>query len=265
MRISLNGPVIPDSDKWLYDYFGEPAICPKTVRQAIQENPAGETLEVEINSPGGEVFSGFEIYSLLRDAACPTTAIVQSLAASAAATMMAGCQTVKLSPVAQVMVHLPSTVTSGNQEDHRQSVEVLESITQSILNAYELKVGGKTSRAGLRAMMARTSWLSAQEAVDAGLADEIMYQNDPLPGSVVNAVGGTLRAALTNGCSLRDRAELLAQYEDAVRSGKAEAVPGHPVSAAPKSPAEPESHRCTDDWQAEARLNIEKNRFMEVM
>ena len=263
MRISLNGPVIPDAWDWLYTFLKEDHICPKAIRQAIRDTPDGEALELEINSGGGDVFAGFEAYSLLREAKCPTVGIVQSLAASSAANILAGCQTVQMSPVAQIMIHLPATGTEGNQVAHRESAAMLESITQSILNAYEIKVQGKTTRSKLRTMMDRTTWMSAQDAVDVGLADEVLYQDEPLPGNVVNCISGAIRTALTNSSAgALDYSAMLAQYEDAVRSGKTEAIPGHPVSDTPKAPTEPTP--TTDDWQATARLNIEKNRFLEV-
>ena len=67
MRITLNGLVVASGDQWLYDWFGVEAFSPAVVRQALADNPEGEALEVELNSPGGSVFAGFELYSLLRE------------------------------------------------------------------------------------------------------------------------------------------------------------------------------------------------------
>ena len=53
MRVRLNGTVIPSGSQWLYDYFGIDAFSPALVRQAVENNPEGEDLELEINSPGG--------------------------------------------------------------------------------------------------------------------------------------------------------------------------------------------------------------------
>ena len=91
MRVTLNGEVISDDYQWLYDYFEIAAFSPGVIRQALRDNPEGEELVLEINSVGGSVFAGFEIYTLLRGAECHTVAEVQSLAASAASTVMAGC------------------------------------------------------------------------------------------------------------------------------------------------------------------------------
>ena len=174
MRITLNGLVVASGDQWLYDWFGVEAFSPAVVRQALADNPEGEALEVELNSPGGSVFAGFELYSLLREARCRTVAIVQSLAGSAASTVMAACGHVVMSPVAQVMIHLPSSWAAGNQNDMKHEARVLEQITQSILNGYEAKCRGKADRARLDRLIRAESWLTAQEAVELGLADEIL-------------------------------------------------------------------------------------------
>lgn len=273
MRVQLNGEVIPSEYQWLYDWWEIPAFSPAVVRQAIETNPAGEDLELEINSGGGSVFAGFEIYSILREAKCNTVAMVQSLAASAASTVMVGCRQVRLSPVAQVMIHLPVTATYGNQRDHRESLQMLESITQSILNGYQLRCGEKASRERLEQLMDSETWLPAQDAVELGLADAIMVDGEQvnsavLPLSVVNAVGGGIRALASNTVH-NDTAMLLAQYQQLVASGVRPAAEGHPVESqketpSPNDPVAPagEAPAVHDDWRRKARLAIEKNRFL---
>ena len=171
MRVTLNGIVAADDD---VEWFGFAAFSPKAVRDAVASTPEGEELVLEINSGGGSVFAGSEIYSVLRSSGIHTVAEVQSLAASAASYMCLACDEVQISPVAQMMLHLPSTRTSGDRGDHLRSVQMLDSTREAILNAYELKAGGKADRAEFRRMMNAETWLTAQEAVDCGLADGII-------------------------------------------------------------------------------------------
>lgn len=259
MRVTLNGEVINDELQWLYDYFGIPAFSPGKIRQAMKDNPEGEELVLEINSVGGSVFAGFEIYTLLRGAECATVAEVQSLAASAASTVMSGCSRVVMSPVAQVMLHQPAMLTDGNIDEHDRSLRMLESIQRSIINGYAARCGDKTTRRHLENLVNQETWLTAQEAVEIGLADEIMGepagQTEGTPMNVMNAAGG-----------INDPAKLLARYEEAVRNGAAP-VEGHPVDGVendpePVPPAEPGSAENMDGWKREARLAIEKNRFI---
>lgn len=264
MTITLNGYVVADEDLWVYQWFGISAFSPAIVRNAIRENPEGEDLILEINSSGGSVFSGFEIYSLLRGAKCHTVAQVQSLAASAASTVMSGCQQVLISPVAQVMLHLPSISTTGNQDAHKGSIRILDSITQSILNGYELKCAGKTSRHRLEQLMQKESWITAQEAVEMGLADAILWQEDDtvIPKNIVNAVGGGIRSLAASPAGMPSVEALLAQYRELVSQGAAPAE-GHPVENPSKASTPPGRgpENISDSWRREARLTIEKNRF----
>ncbi len=266
MRITLNGLVVDNDDLWLYQWFDIAAFSPGVVRRALADNPEGEDLELEINSPGGAVFPGFEMYSLLREAKCNTVAIVQSLAGSAASTIMAGCREVRMSPVAQVMIHLPSSYTEGNQNDMRREARVLDSITQSILSGYETKCGGKTTRERLERMMRAETWLTAQEAVELGLADSILGQEEggaPLTSSIVNAAGAGIRALAGSAGPVLDVQGLKARYEQLVRAGASPAE-GHPVTeAAEQDPAGKAPEEIAGDWQRRARLAIERNRFME--
>lgn len=112
--------------------------------------------------------------------------------------------------MAQVMVHNPAVTADGNQYDHRKTAEDLEKFSQSILNAYELKCHGKKTRAELEAMMDAETWLPVQEAVEAGLVDEIIGGEALLAPQVVNCVGGGLRALCGAG-GLPSAAELRAK------------------------------------------------------
>lgn len=243
--------MVADDDLWVYDWFGISAFSPRVVREAIRDNVDDE-LVVEVNSGGGSVFAGFEIFSVLRGAKCRTVAVVQSLAASAASSIISGCDTVQVSPVAQIMLHLPAIVTEGNREDHRDSIKLLDSIAVSILNGYETKCRGKTTRDKLAQLMRSETWIPAQDAVEMGLADEILYQDDAagvIPGSIVNSVGSSIRG-LINGAMQPSAAELRARYYELVAKGATPAA-GHPAPAPIQSMP----------WQARARLEIEKNRY----
>lgn len=210
MRTQLNGYIVADDDAWLYRFFDYVVSSPADIRKAVAENPPGETLTVEINSPGGDMFAGFEMYSVLQGAQCDTEAEVQSLAASAASTAMLGCKRVRASPVAQVMVHNPMLRADGNQYDHQKTAETLAKFAQSVLNAYELKSQGKKTRAELEAMMDKETWFPVQEAVEAGLVDEIIGGAGLLAPQVTNCVGSGLRALCGAG-GLPSAAELRAK------------------------------------------------------
>ena len=234
MRLKLNGYVASDADKEIYQWWGLSAFSPQDVRDALEQLPEGEMLTLEINCNGGDVWAGGEIYSVLRGSNADTAAEIQSLAASAASYIAIGCNRVLISPVAQMMIHPPSTATSGDAAEHRQSIKILNSIAGSILNAYELKCAGKRTRQQLASMMQAETWLTAQEAVDAGLADEILYDDD----AVLNP------ADIVNACGMPNLAAMRAEYQKA--------------HTAQEPPADPP----VENWQDAARLAIEKMRFI---
>lgn len=239
MRTQINGFIVADADAEIYRFFGYPVCSPADIRQAVAENPPGETLTVEINSPGGNMWAGFEMYSVLLGAECDTEAEVQSLAASAASTAMIGCRRVRATPVAQVMVHNPEIVAEGNQHDHQKTADTVAKFAQSVLNAYEVKCQGKRTRAELETMMNAETWFSVQDAVDAGLVDEIIGGAGLLSPQVVNAVGGGIRA-LSGAGGLPSAAELRARKE-AVDSGTPEPDEGNDSPAAePENESEQE-------------------------
>jgi ATP-dependent Clp protease, protease subunit len=259
MNLTVNGTIVSDDDRWLYEYFGFSCFSPSAVRNALSNNPRNEELVLEVNSVGGSVFAGFEIYSLLRQAACPTRAVVQSLAASAASTIVSACQTVQMSPVAQIMIHNPSMSTDGNQDAHKASIKLLDAITQSILNGYEVKVKGKTTRDKLTQLMRSETWLPAQEAVKLGLADEILELDDvEIPSTVVNAVGDSIRG-IFNSSNIPTAGELRARYEHDVRAGLKEAAPGHPVNAAKLKSEEEKTEESEEESEEETEEETDDN------
>jgi len=238
-------------DDWadLYRWFGYTGvICPGDIRKAIKENPEGEDLVFEVNSGGGSVFAGFEMYSVLRGAACRTVAEVQSLAASAASTVISGCAVVMLSPVAQIMIHLPTTWTEGDEYEHRSSAAMLRSFKESILNGYVARAAGKSTRAQLSGMMDRTTFFEAHEAVDAGLADGVLDEGGGEPVDPVGVIN-----AMTWG-GLPPIGELRARYEAAVGQGT-------PSGAVRQLPEREPSDTAGDIRLARARMEIERLRY----
>lgn len=259
MRVMISGQIVSNDDKWLYDYFEIPCSCPADIREAIDATPEGDTLTVAINSGGGDVFAGFEMYTALRQAKCPTVAEVESLAASAASTAMIGCDTVLLSPVAQVMIHMPSCETYGNEDDHRESIAVLESILVSILNGYELKCRGRASRDQLEQLVRSSTWMPVQDAVALGLADGVLGEEEGLTmtSRITNATQGF------GGLQMPSKAALLAEYRHRVENGAAPAKGCEAASVSDSTPTTGESAETSveDNWLDEAFVFIEQERF----
>jgi len=158
------------AELYIYDeigYFGVTA----QVLVAELKNVTGD-LTVHINSPGGDVFDGIAILNALRNHKGEVTTIVDGLAASAASFIaQAGSKRV-MARNSELMIHDASGLCIGNSEDMSEMLALLERTSDNIADVYAER-SGKGDRAAWRAAMSAETWYSAQEAVDAGLADEV--------------------------------------------------------------------------------------------
>lgn len=210
MRVRLGGTVIGDDYARIYRKHGFTDLCcPEDVRNAVKSCPADEELIFEINSGGGSVYNGFEMYTVLRDAGRETIGEIQSIAASAASVFAAGCTKVRVSPVANMMIHRASTGASGNAGVMKQAKQMLETVDQSILNAYIQKCGGKCSREKLKNMMNSERFFTAEEAVEMGLADEIMFREEDKDTAMTHAATAMCGGMAQAMASLPDIKELM--------------------------------------------------------
>ena len=175
MKIEIKGTIISNDEKWMYDWFEMDSTAPRDI--ILPES--NEPLEVMINSGGGDVFAGSEIYTMLKDYSGDVNIKVIGIAASAASVIAMAGNKVEISPTAQIMIHNPWISTAGDHNDMRFTAEYLENWAVSLSNAYQLKTG-KTKDELLQLMESET-WFNAQQAVEAGFADEVMFQNTDAP------------------------------------------------------------------------------------
>ncbi|AXQ79430.1 Clp protease ClpP [Streptococcus chenjunshii] len=181
MKIDIKGTIVSNDVKWFYDEYGLTATAPKDI--VLPEN--GEPVEVIINSGGGDVFAGSEIYTALRDYSGAVSIKVVGIAASAASVIAMAGDSVEISPTAQMMIHNVSTVAEGDHRELKHEAEILENYNKSIANAYILKTG--LSPDELLDLMAQETWLSAGQAVEKGFADKVMFAEDELAQLVAAA------------------------------------------------------------------------------
>ena len=171
MRIGIKGLIVPNDDAWIYDMFEFENTSPKAVEDALQQaETTGEDVDIDINSPGGDVFSGSEIYSAIRAYKGNVNIHVVGIAASAASVIACAAHS-DISPTAQMMVHRVSTSATGNVNDMNHAAAMLQQADRAIAAAYVAKSG--MSEHDALDMMDAETWLTAQDAVDYGLIDEI--------------------------------------------------------------------------------------------
>lgn len=193
MKLNLSGELVPSD--WAEDYrrwgYESGFYCPDDVRKAIDGLEPGEELLLEVNSIGGVVFAGNEIYALLEECRNPTRAVIQSMAASAASYMIMPCDRIEIHLPAQLMIHRSSTYAWGNSEDLQQAQQMLDVTDNSILDAYCRRCGDRCSREQLESMMESETYIGSSDALRYGLVDSII-------GGENNAQNGVLVASAFN-------------------------------------------------------------------
>lgn len=174
-RINIRGVMVPNDYKWYYDFFGEDCTCPKDVQQVMDAFADGDEIEVYINSPGGVIDVGSEIYTLLKERKDNVRIYITGEACSAAsvAAMAAYCE---MSPTALMMVHCVSTYAVGNHRSLEHTAEVLRTADRALCSAYVDK-SGMTEEEALE-MMEHTTWLTAEQALERGLIDAVMFRDE---------------------------------------------------------------------------------------
>ncbi len=133
-------------------------------------------ISVWINSPGGDMVTGAQIYNLIKDYKGKVTIKIDGLAASAASVIAMAGDEVLMSPVSELMIHNPFSCAIGDSNEMKRAADMLNEVKESIINAYELKT--HLSRAKISRMMDDESWMNAYKAVNLGFADGILFSED---------------------------------------------------------------------------------------
>lgn len=188
--------------------------------RASLESLASDNLEVEINSPGGDVFAGLGMYNMLRSFATngkTVTTRVTGIAASIASIVMLAGDKREMPKNAFAMIHGPSTFAFGTADELRDAADVTDKIGSSLKSIYVDRMG--VSEDDASAMMAKDTWLTADECLANGF--------------VTDLIEGVQATAKFN----MDRADLPANVR-AVFKAKAETPPPE-LAPAPTPPPEP--------------------------
>jgi ATP-dependent protease ClpP protease subunit len=136
-------------------------------------------IQLQINSPGGEVFEALAIMNVLRAHPARVVARVDGLAASAASFIAASADELVMQPNSELMIHDGWGICVGNAADMHQTGDLLDHLSDNIASVYAEKSGGKVE--DWRQLMLAETWFSADEAVTSGLADRIYRAGDTAP------------------------------------------------------------------------------------
>lgn len=182
-KIKINGTIIPNEYKELYEWFGEDSTAPLDIDSAISE-AKGDALEVTINSGGGYITAGSEIYTALRNYEGDVN--IRVIWAGSAASVIAMARHSVAEPTGMIMIHNVSGMAQGDYRDLQHEAEVMETATKALSVAYQIKTG--MSEEQIRELMDKETWMTAREAVQLGFIDELAEANQRM----IAGVGGVL-------------------------------------------------------------------------
>ena len=155
---------------YIYDEIGYFGVTASDFVRDLR-NVTQSTITLHLNTPGGEVFDGIAIYNSLKAHKATINVIVDGLAASIGSVIAMAGDKVSMAPHSKMMIHEAMALAIGNSSDMLKMAERLDATSQNIADIYAEKAGGDAS--DWRASMKAETWYTDQEAVSAGLADEI--------------------------------------------------------------------------------------------
>lgn len=184
--IKIKGVIVSDSDKEIYDYFGIESTSPKSVQREL-ESVNGLDVEVEINSGGGDLYAGSEIYTILKSYKADVVVKITGIAASSASIIAMAGKRILMSPTAQFMIHNVWSYASGDTKELEKQSKILAGHDESVANAYMLKTN--KTKEELLALMDAETYFNAREAKEHGFVDEIMFDKEnKIAASIKNSM-----------------------------------------------------------------------------
>ena len=155
------------------DIYGEVYADDNSVKEQLANMQGAKEITVNINSVGGDVFTGISIYNMLKRHKAKIIVNVDGLAASIASVIAMAGDVIRMPSNSMIMIHNAMTMVAGNANDLRSTADLLEKVTDTLMSAY-LDRSDKLERNELKALLDAETWLSAEEAKELGLIDEVI-------------------------------------------------------------------------------------------
>ncbi|MGE6370640.1 head maturation protease, ClpP-related [Planococcus kocurii] len=167
--IDIFGEIVSEDYRWY-----EEDTSAVSFRDALNELGDVSELEIHINSPGGDVFSGVAIANMIKQHPAKTSVYIDGLAASIATTIASSADHVYMASNSMYMIHNAMTGFYGNHNDMRKVADTLEHLNNSMVKQSYIDKNPAIDVEALSAMMDNETWLSASEAFALGLIDEVL-------------------------------------------------------------------------------------------
>lgn len=153
------------------DFWSGGGITAKGVAsqlRAIGDRP----VEVQINSPGGDMFEGIAIYNVLREHPQPITVKIMGMAASAASIVAMAGDNIEIGAASFMMIHNCWVIAVGNRHDLQETADYLEPFDQAMVDLYAARTGQDAKQ--VAKWMDSETYMSGSQAIDRGFADALL-------------------------------------------------------------------------------------------
>lgn len=174
-RLQVVASTTDEVEVMLYDEIGFWGITADEFRRQL-DGITASTINLRINSPGGDVFDGLAMYNALREHPASVVVHVDAVAASMAGMVAMAGDEIRMAENAFIMIHDPWALVIGNSTDLRKEADLLDKISGSLLMAYMAQSGADEET--VRGWMAEETWFTAAEALDAGLIHEVVSEEE---------------------------------------------------------------------------------------
>ena len=151
-------------------WYGD-EVTPKTFKEELDALGDIDTLDIYVNSGGGDVFAGFAIFNILFRCKAYITAYIDGIAASIASFIIMAADKIVMAKNSLLMIHNCWTSVGGNKEKMRKVADEMERIDGIIADTYAEKMNQK--RDVIAALMTGEKWFDSEEAIEAGIVDEV--------------------------------------------------------------------------------------------
>lgn len=210
------------------DYWSDGGITAKKI--AAQLRAIGpKPIEIQINSPGGDMFEGIAIFNILREHPQPITVKVMGMAASAASIIAMAGDTIEIGATSFIMIHNCSVLAIGNRHDMQETADWLAPFDQAMVDVYAMRTGADAK--DIAKWMDAETFMSGSQAIERGFADALLSADTLTEDSAAKAKDKDLNELRALELSLVSAG--MSRPDARARLSKIKGTPGAAIEATP--------------------------------
>lgn len=173
VKLYLYGSIVEKipTDWWTGEEIEGDYITMESVKEAFNKIK-GDEVEIHLNSKGGDVYTSVAIGNFIKDSSKKVTVVIDAIAASGASIIAMAGSSIKMYPNSMMMIHRASAGYYGNAEEFRKVADNLEKFDEVVQASYLEHFKG--TKEELKALIWNETYMTAEECVILGLADELI-------------------------------------------------------------------------------------------